>query len=149
MYKPNSIKEELINEFGAGYGTPLFSQQKDVPVPHKHLPDWICDASGIKAEIYNKLKDKFADDSLHYLNAIINLGGNATDHEVKSFFSDETKWPLAIVSARRNYFKNGPFYIITTYPDKSGKPISRVGPMNKPNTVWFVDFKKLYMLLLD
>jgi hypothetical protein len=150
-YKPNLLKEELIGLHGAGYGTPLFSQQKELPAAHKLLPDWICDASGIKAEIYNKMKNKFAEDSLEYLNAVLNLGGSATDHDVKSYFDNEDKWPLHIVSARRNYFKNDPFYIIVTYPDKNnpGKPVSKPGPQGKPNTVWYVDFKRLFTLLLD
>jgi len=152
----------MIAVHGAGYGLPLFNQKDD---PKKSgratrlssskscrdLPDWICDASGIKAEIYNKMKNKFAADSLEYLNAVLNLSGSATDHEVKEYFGDDDRWPLHIVSARRNYFKNDPFYIIVTYPDKNnpGKPVSKPGPQGKPNTVWYVDFKRLFTLLLD
>jgi len=138
-YRHNTFKEEMINRNGITWGLPLFENK---PSDCK-IPDWIWNGNSIKAEIYSKMKEKFAEDSLEYLNAIIALGGAATDHEVKDYFNDEEKWPLHIVSARRNYFKGHPFYIITSYPGKT-KP----GPKGKPNTIWYVDFKQLYRLLI-
>ncbi len=150
-YKQNILKQERIDRYGVTVDLPLFNQEKTIPVQYQNLPDWIWNGNSIKAEIYNKMKEKFAQDSLEYLNAVIALGGNTTDHEVREYFNDESKWTAAIISARRNYFLNGPFYIITSFPDPKNpdKPISRPGPKGKPNTVWYIDYKKLYMLLLD
>lgn len=145
MYTQNQYKGEQICKHGVGWQLPLFDEPRannQTGTRNKKIPDWIWSGNGIKAEVYHKMKDKFAEDSLDYLEAVIQLGGNATDHEVKAFFNNENKWPLHIVSARRNYFKNKPFYIITSYP---GKVI--IGPKGKQNTIWFIDFSKLKMIV--
>lgn len=140
-FTPNIPKEEMIAQHGITWGLPLFQEK---PAAHvSKIPDWLWNGYSVKAEVYHKMKDKFAEDSLEYLNAIISLGGRATDHEVKEFFNDNEKWTLAIVSARRNYFKDHPFYIITSYPGQK-KP----GPKKVPNTIWFVDYTKLFNLLM-
>lgn len=151
-WKRNIAKEEYLERCGITAGLPLFESAKDCsspsPLPKGRIeegfkiPDWIWTGSGIKAEVYHKMKNKFAEDSLLYLRAIIQLGGRATDHEVKEFFNDVEKWPLHIVSARRNYFTGDPRYIITSYPNKTV-----IGPKGKPNTLWFVDFTQLYKLI--
>lgn len=151
----NPTKEELIALHGQGYGTPLFDQigeqtavfkssgeKQNKTLPATKMPDWIWTGKSVKAEVYNKMKDKFAEDSLEYLNAIIMLGGKATDHDIKEAFNDVERWPLHIVSARRNYFCGEPFNIITSYP---GKTV--IGPKGRPNTIWYVNFTKLYQIL--
>lgn len=149
-WNKNIAKEKWIERCGVTAGLPLFESAK-VNVPEKkeiksldefRLPDWIWTGSGIKAEVYHKMKDKFAEDSLLYLRAIIQLGGKATDHEVKEFFNDPEKWPLHIVSARRNYFTGEPRHLIKSFPNKT-----LLGPMGKPNTIWYVDFTRLYQLV--
>ena len=159
----NPTKEDLIALHGQGYGTPLFDQigeqtavfkssgeKQNKTLPATKMPDWIWTGKSVKAEVYNKMKDKFAEDSLVYLNAIIKLGGKATDHEIKNFFDDADKWPLHIVSARRNYFMNKDFLqrygnpIIKSYPGYK-KP----GPKGSPNIIWCVDFTQLYSILKD
>ena len=140
-YKRNIVKEERINRYGQTVDLPLFNQEREVP--KIQYPNWIWDGTSVKAEVYNKMKEKFAEDSLEYLNAVISLGGQATDHEVKEFFGDDDKWPLHIVSARRNYFLYEPFYIITSYPKQD-----KIGPKGKSNTIWFVNYKNLLTLLM-
>lgn len=149
-WKRNTSKEEWIERCGVTAGLPLFESAKDNPSQPSlskregvgRVPDWIWSGNGIKAAVYNQMKEKFAEDSLEYLNAIILLGGKATDHEVKDYFNDLEQWPLHIVSARRNYFCSGQNPIITSYP---GKTV--IGPKGKPNTVWFVNFKQLYKVI--
>ena len=145
-WQKNSAKQEWIDRCGVTAGLPLFESVNHsigtLPLLEPELirmPDWIWSGTGIKAAVYNQMKEKFAEDSLEYLNAIIMLGGKATDHEVKDYFNDPEQWPLHIVSARRNYFCNGVDPIITSYP---GKTV--IGPKGKPNTIWFVNFKNLY-----
>jgi hypothetical protein len=154
----NTAKEEWIDRCGVTAGLPLFESAKSTEHSAKSnqvgaqlyapgerdLPDWIWTGSGIKAEVYYKMQNKFAEDSLLYLRSIIQLGGKATDHEVKSFFNDQEKWALHIVSARRNYFTGDPYYIIKAYPNKTV-----IGPRGKPNTIWYVDFTQLYKLIED
>jgi hypothetical protein len=139
----------MIEEFGVTTGCPLFDSAKSsmpaVKNPGvfiKH-PDWLWNGNGIKAEIYNKLKDKFAEDSFEYLNALIILGGRATDHQVKNYFNDSEKWTLAIISARRNYFREEPFYLVQGFPDQK-----IIGPKGVPNTIWFLNYKNLFNLTL-
>lgn len=148
-WKRNILKEEYIERCGVTAGLPLFESAKDCHTEQSRsmtadvrLPDWIWTGSGIKAEVYHKMKNKFAEDSLIYLRALIQLGGKATDHEVKEFFNDAEKWPLHIVSARRNYFTGDPYYAIKSYPNKTV-----IGPKGKPNTIWFLDFTRLYKLI--
>lgn len=147
-WKRNIAKEEYLERCGITAGLPLFESAKEnvpvipaVPAEIK-LPQWIWTGSRIKSEVFHKMKDKFAEDSLLYLRAIIQLGGCASDHQVKEFFNDAEKWPLHIVSARRNYFTGDPYYIIKSYPNKTV-----IGPKGKPNTLWFVDFAQLYKLI--
>ncbi len=148
-WKRNISKEEYLERCGVTAGLPLFESAKDCHTEHSRsmtdnfrLPDWIWTGTGIKAEVYHKMKDKFAEDSLLYLRAIIQLGGKATDHEVKEFFNDPEKWPLHIVSARRNYFTGDPRHLIKSFPNKTV-----MGPLGKPNTIWYVDFTRLYQLI--
>ena len=140
-FRPNIAKEEMIQRCGITAGLPLFNQEKEIPkIQH---PDWLWDGNGIKAEIYNKLQNQFAEHSFEYLNALIILGGKATDHEVKEYFSDNEKWPLHIVSARRNYFTKAPFYLIQSFPGQE-----KLGPQGRPNTIWFINYKNLLTLTL-
>ncbi len=142
MYRVNADKIERIQRFGITADLPLFNQPQDVPtIQH---PNWLWSGTGLKADIYNKLKEKFAEDSFLYLNALIILGGKATDHQVKEYFSDPEKWPLHIVSARRNYFTKAPWYLVKSYP---GQEI--IGPSGRPNTVWSIDYKNLFQLTLE
>jgi hypothetical protein len=149
-WKRNIAKEEYLERCGVTAGLPLFESAKSEVLPLAkgedlggvRLPDWIWSGSGIKSEIYHKMQNKFAEDSLLYLRAIIQLGGCASDHQVKEFFNDVEKWPLHIVSARRNYFTGHPYYAIKSYPNKTV-----IGPKGKPNTLWFVDFTQLYKLI--
>lgn len=149
-WKRNISKEEYLERCGVTAGLPLFESAKTEILPLSkgedrggvRLPDWIWTGTGIKAEVYHKMKDKFAEDSLLYLRAIIQLGGKATDHEVKEFFNDPEKWPLHIVSARRNYFTGDPRHLIKSFPNKTV-----MGPLGKPNTIWYVDFTRLYQLI--
>lgn len=141
-FTPNISKEERINRLGITVDLPLFNQEKDVPkIQH---PDWLWSGNGIKAEIYNKLKDKFAQDSFDYLKALVALGGRATDHEVMAFLKDTDKWPLHIVSARRNYFTKAPFYLVQSFPDQEV-----VGDKGRPRTIWFINYKNLFTLTLE
>ena len=141
-FRENAIKRDRIDRFGITVDLPLFNQPQEVPaIQH---PSWLWAGTGIKADIYNKLKDKFADDSFQYLQALINLGGQATDNQVKEYFNDSETWPLHIVSARRNYFTKAPFYLVTSYP---GKVV--MGPKGRPNTIWFINYKNLYQLTLE
>jgi hypothetical protein len=140
----------MIEEFGITTGCPLFDSakssmpaEKNPGVFIKH-PDWLWNGNGIKAEVYNKLKGKFAEDSFEYLNALIMLGGRATDHQVKGYFNDDDKWGLHIVSARRNYFTKAPFYLIESFPGQK-----TMGPKGMPNIIWFVNYKNLYNLTLE
>jgi hypothetical protein len=140
----------MIEEFGVTTGCPLFDsakssmpEEKNPGVFIKH-PDWLWNGNGIKAEVYNKLKDKFAEDSFEYLNALIMLGGRATDHQVKEYFNNDDKWGLHIVSARRNYFTMAPFYLIQSFPGQK-----TMGPKGMPNTIWFINYKNLYNLTIE
>lgn len=154
-WQKNTYKEERIARCGVTVDLPLFESAREevkketspsIPLLIKErevvMPDWIWSGNGIKAAVYNQMKEKFAEDSLEYLNAIIMLGGKATDHEVKEYFNDVEQWPLHIVSARRNYFCGGENPVITSYP---GKTV--IGPKGKPNTVWYVNFKNLYEII--
>jgi hypothetical protein len=139
-FRPNIAKEEMIQRLGITAGLPLFNQEKEIPkIQH---PDWLWSGNGIKAEIYNKLKNKFAEDALEYLNALINLGGKATDHEVMDFLNDRDQWPLHTVSARRNYLLDAPFYIVQSFP---GQEV--MGPKGRPRTIWSINYKNLFTLL--
>ncbi|MBX3008645.1 MAG: hypothetical protein KF816_11550 [Melioribacteraceae bacterium] len=141
MFKQNAHKKELISKFGITHDLPLFNQEKEVPkIQH---PDWLFNGNDIKAEIYHKMREKFADDAFVYLNALITLGGRATDHQIKDYLNDESNWPLHIVSARRNYFTNAPFYLVQSFP---GQTI--IGPKNRPNIIWFLNYKNLLKLTI-
>lgn len=153
-YKRNIAKEEWLERCGITAGLPLFESAKEtspsIPLLTKErgrgevaMPDWIWTGSGIKAEVYNKMQNKFAEDSLIYLRAIIQMGGKATDHEIKDFFNDPDKWPLHIVSARRNYFTGEPYHVIKGYPG-----YKKMGPKKVPNAIWCVDFSQLYKLII-
>jgi hypothetical protein len=149
-WKANTTKEEAIERNGEGFGLPLFEsakENKDKTGPGHlasciKLPDWIWTGDSLKAAVYYRMQATFAEDSLLYLQAIIKLGGRATDHEVKDFFNDPDKWPASTVSARRNYFMGNPYYIIKGYPDKL-----KLGPRNNKVTTWYVDFSRLYQLI--
>lgn len=137
MWKANEAKKQMVMELGVTAGLPLFN---DVPLKAstKRLPDWIWDGTGIKARVFDELKKKFQQDSFEYLAAVIELGGSATDHEVKDYFNDPDKWGLHIVSARRNYWCGAPRYVVQSYPGRE-KP----GPKGKLNTIWYINFLQL------
>jgi len=145
MYERNLQKEEMIERLGITAGCPLFDQAEDNTVNNPGIiiqhPDWLWSGNSMKAEIYNKLKDKFAEDSFEYLNALITLGGRATDHQIKEYFNDVEKWPLHIVSARRNYFTKAPYYLIQSFPGQKF-----MGPKGIANTIWFINYKNLFNL---
>lgn len=140
MYKQNTHIAEQIKKHGIEYGLPLFEQT----VYSKTHPMWLFNGNAIKAEVYNKMKTKFAEDSFLYLGAVLSLGGSATDHEVKEYFNDIDKWPLHIVSARRNYLVGNPYYVIESFPGET-----KTGPKGKPNTIWFVNYSNLYKTLFE
>lgn len=146
MYIQNAQNKVVqgIEAEGESYGLPLFGGSAEVEIidSEKSIPLWLWSGNGIKVEIYRKMESVFAKESLEYLSALITLGGSATDHEVKSYLNDESRWPLHIVSARRNYFVKSPYYLITSYPDKK-----KLGPKRVLNTIWFIDFKKLNLIL--
>jgi len=130
--------EEMIGVHGAGYGTPLFLQKDEAPVIHHSLPSWIWNGHEVSQEALLKFENHLAAKEIDYLNAVLNLGGNATDNEVAEY----KNWESGFVSARRNaLMKVG---IIVSYPDKF-----KIGPSGIKNTLWFVEFKKLFMLTLD
>lgn len=143
-YKHNPWLRERINNKGITDGLPLFEQNK---TPTNKIPHWIWDGSRIKAEVYDKLKnsDKWVKDQLQVLCCMIELGGSATDNEIKEASGLE----INIVTGRRNdLVKMG---YVTSYPDhskkdKDGKPgvKKKLGPKGVANTLWFVDFKKIY-----
>ncbi|HOJ19573.1 MAG TPA: hypothetical protein PLT92_13510 [Ignavibacteriaceae bacterium] len=141
-YKENTLKRERIDRFGITVDLPLFNQEKSVPVKYENLPDWVFSGSEFSQLAYNKFEKHFADQQIEYLNAILQLGGKATDNEVQLFFNDPIKWPSSKISARRNALI-GLGIIYST-------PVSQIkGPFGSPNSVWSVNYKKLYMLLLD
>jgi len=147
-WKANETKQDMIEEHGQTAGLPLFasvSNSHSLPLTSiVRLPDWIWTGSGIKAEVYNLLKEKFAEDSVEYLKAMMILGGSATDNEVVEYFDDRVKWPPSTVSARRNYWRGSPYYIIESYPDKK-----KLGPRRVPNTIWYINFSKIHLLLME
>lgn len=141
-WQPNKYKQNALADDQTA-GLPLFDPAATsplIPLLRKEreivLPNWIWDGSGIKAEVYKRCKDNFAEDALEYLSALIKLGGSATDHEVKNYL----KWDLHIVSARRNDLKK--FGVIESYDGKK-KP----GPFGVPNTIWFVNFRNLRLII--
>lgn len=136
-WKANPTKEEMIERFGQTYGLPLFGQNNENSYPDNYtLPNWIWDGTGIKAEVYRQMQKKFAEDAFMYLRALMQLGGSATDHEVK----DLLKWDLHIVSARRNNLKK--LGVVESYTGKK-----KIGPHGVANTIWFVNYKNLRTLL--
>ncbi len=141
-YKPNILKQERIERFGVTVDLPLFNQEKSLPVKYQNLPDWVFDGSEFSQIAYNKFEKHLGDQQIKYLNAVIQLGGKATDNDVREYFNDPILWPSGKVSARRNALKD--LGIINSNPDSHVD-----GPFGSPNAVWSVNFKKLYMLLLD
>lgn len=141
-YKPNILKQERIERFGITVDLPLFNQEKSIPVKYQNLPDWVFDGSDFSKEAYSKFEKHFSDQQIKYLNVVLQLGGKATDNAVREFINDPVLWPSGKVSARRNaLIKLG---LVNSNPDAHV-----VGPFRTPNAVWSVNFKKLYMLLLD
>jgi len=130
-WQKNIHKQEMIERFGQTAGLPLFDSR-----PTTSLPDWIWNGNGISAEVYRKMELKFSDDAKEYLRALLLLGGQATDHEVK----DAIRWDLHIVSARRNDLKK--LGVVVSYPGKK-KP----GPYGMANTIWFVNYNQLYKII--
>ena len=126
-FKPNELKKEYVEKKSQSGGLPLFDD-----APEAFLPDWVWNGREIQTEVRELLKKRFNHDSLVYLDAIIALGGQATDHEVKDYL----RWDLHIVSARRNDLKRTG--VIESFPEKR-KP----GPYGQANTIWFVNFKIL------
>jgi hypothetical protein len=141
-YKQNILKQERIDRYGVTVDLPLFNQEKSIPVKYQNLPDWVFDGSDFSKEAYNKFEKHFSDQQIDYLNAVLRLGGKATDNDVRELFNDPVAWPSSKVSARRNaLIKLGIIY---------SDPTAHIdGPFGVPNAVWSVNFKKIYMLLLD
>jgi hypothetical protein len=145
-WKANADKIDRINRFGQTVDLPLFENPPaplESPEPpllkgdnSARMPDWIWDGSSVKAEVYDELKEKFAEDSVIYLKKLIEVGGRASDNEIMNAFNNKDKWPLAIVSARRNYWKK--IGIIQGFRDKW-----KLGPHGRKNTIWYVNFKKI------
>ncbi len=136
----NILMEELIQVHGAGYGTPLFNQQNEAPVKHENLPSWVWNGKEVSQEALRKFEKHLQEKEVEYLNAVLNLGGEATDNDVYEF--KDKKWQNGFISARRNsLMKVG---IIVSYGKKKMGPTGRV-----PNIIWSVNFKKLFMLTLD
>ncbi len=135
-WQPNTDKSEMIKKHGITWNLPLFDS-----APALQLPDWIWSGSGVKAEVFEQLKNKFNQDAIEYLKAIVSLGGKATDHEVKEKINSE-RFPLHIVAARRNHWCGHPYYIIQSFPDQKKK-----GPHGVSNTIWFVNFQNLYKII--
>lgn len=153
-YKFNPLLEEQIMRRGVTVGLPLFEQPKDTADQDtRHLPHWVWDGSGIKAEIYNKLKHcrKWKQNQLEVMQAMITLGGSATDNELK----EVTELEINIVTARRNDLVQ--LGLVTSFPDNAkpkksnGEPQvkKKLGPHGVANTLWFVNFKNLYNRLFS
>ena len=62
------------------------------------MPNWIWDASGVKAEVYNKLKKHFSNSRIKVIEAMLKLGGAATDEEI----SNLSGLKVSSVNGRRN-----------------------------------------------
>jgi len=135
------LKQERIDRLGITADLPLFNQEKSVPVKYQNLPDWVFDGSDFSKEAYTKFEEQFNDQEIQYLNAILQLGGKATDNQVREFFDDPIKWPSGKISARRNALIF--LGIINSNPDSFIK-----GPFRAKNAVLSVNYKKIYMLLL-
>lgn len=149
-WQPNTDKERLIRKHGVTYGLPLFETSPALssspqPSPQRGegvgMPDWIWSGSGVKAEVFELLKNKFNQDAIEYLKAIVSIGGRATDHEVKEKINSD-RFPLHIVAARRNHWVGHPYYIIESFPGQKKK-----GPHGVANTIWFVNFKNLFKII--
>lgn len=124
-FKPNAKKFEEVAEDQTA-GLTLFDQPR-----YLDLPAWLWDGSAVKAEAYNKLKEHFNTRCCEYLIAIIRIGGEATDNEIKELLD----WPASSVSARRNELKE--LGIIVSF----GK--TKPGPYKCSNTVWSINFNQL------
>lgn len=133
--KPNPLKENLINKYGQTFGLPLFedkAQYKASPT-QRNLPNWIWDASGVKAEVYNKLKGHLAESRLKVIMAMLKLGGAATDEEIH----EQSGLRLSSVNARRNE-------LITLGVIYSFNYVKKLGSSGVPNTVWHLNLNKLH-----
>jgi hypothetical protein len=132
-FKRNPDKAERINRFGETIDLPLFSQNNK---PVYNLPSWIWNGCDIKSEVYRSIKNHMSESRLKVLQGFISLGGKATDNEVYR----KTGIAVHLVCARRNeLIKLG---IIQSFPGQK-----KTGPDGAPNTIWFVNFKKLRELI--
>jgi len=130
-------KLERINRFGITVDLPLFNQHDEVQAKYKTLPSWIWDGKEISRQALDIFREQFAQKEIEYLNAVLKLGGEATDNEIVEMLG----WPPGYVSARRNALKH--LGIIVSY----GK--TKTGPSGVRNIVWSINFKKLYLILED
>lgn len=149
MYRSNSKYNklaEMIEERGdQSLGLPLFEQT----TTYKNLPKWIADGSGVKAEVYERIKKHISTtaDLILVMEALLTNGGNATDYEIEQL----TGLPINVITARRNdWMELGVVSSKVDWQnstDEKKVPIKRKGKSNIKVTVWFVDFKKLQELL--
>lgn len=132
----NNYKQKLIDRYGQTYGSPLFDDGRTI-----NLPCWIWSGDGLKAEVYQQMKARFADQHLMYLTALIKLGGSATDaeiaHEIKQMYAADI--PNSTISARRNFFvERG---IVRSFGKR------KLGPKGATNTIWEINYQSLKQYL--
>lgn len=144
-FTQNILKQERIARFGQTVDLPLFNQEKEIPAKFKDLPDWIWNGKEMSQKALAKFEKYLAEKEIEYLNAVLSLGGSATDNEVAEF--KDKKWQNGFISARRAaLMKVG---IIVSRKDVNDELVGKIGPCGIKNTIWFVNFKKLFMLTLD
>lgn len=152
-FTQNILKQERIARFGQTVDLPLFNQSEEsLPMGkgkrdglHQNLPDWIWNGKEMSQKALAKFEKHLAEKEIEYLNAVLSLGGSATDNEVAEF--KDKKWQNGFISARRGaLMKIG---IIVSRKDAKDELVSKIGPCGVKNTIWFVNFKKLFMLTLD
>lgn len=130
----NKAKERIIKKYGETAGLPLFNQIDDVDennMPIIRIPDWVYSGTGNKSKIYHELKDTWHENRIKVLDALIELGGAATDNEVK----ERSKLEVNIVTGRR--YDLVQLGLVFAYGKK------KIGPHGAANTVWCVNFSKV------
>jgi hypothetical protein len=124
-FKRSPELSRKIEQYGQTYGLPLFEDK-----PEYLPPAWIYDGNGIKAAVYENMKNRLPARRLEVLKAFIKLG-KATDQEVAHYLSIE----INMVTGRRDELQKAG--IIVSYGE------TKIGKYNQPNTVYYVNFKKL------
>ena len=132
MYQRNPEYIDRIERFGQTAGLPLFEQQPQ----RKPIPQWLWNGNGLSAEAHKRIKNSVTQNQnlLKVLEAILTLGGSATDREIQEL----TGLEINIITARRNDLKKLGW--VTSYPDKKKKDPET----GANNTLWFADFNKIY-----